>query len=126
MNKEFVTYQIALDMKSIGFGEPCLAYYNKKELFSFTQICNEPLKGHYIKMSNRLCAPLYQQAFRWFREKYDIDVVIGVAYDKGKTFYLRIETSPTSGYQYFDSKFKTYEEAELACLIKLIELVKEK
>ena len=36
--KQFVNYNIALELKSIGFDEPCLAYYNKKELFSSKSI----------------------------------------------------------------------------------------
>ena len=122
MNKEFVPYEQALALKELGFNEPCFGYYNTDPYLG------SPAFNLVKPFDHEWClpAPLYQQCFRWFREKYDIDVVIGVAYDKGKTFYLRIETSPTSGYQYFDSKFKTYEEAELACLIKLIELVKEK
>ena len=82
--KQFVNYNIALELKSIGFDEPCLAYYNKKELFSFTQICNEPLKGHYIKMSNRLCTPTFSQVIDWFEENHNI--YIGkTGYDDGKS-----------------------------------------
>jgi hypothetical protein len=130
MNKEFVTYQIALDMKSIGFGEPCLAYYNKKELFSFTQICNEPLKGHYIKMSNRLCAPLYQQAFRWFRNKHGLFVAPNVISYESSPYLWFFEINsiilPLGTDLGETDDYKTYEEAELACLKKLIEIVKEK
>ena len=122
MEKEFVPYELALRLKALGFDEPCLAYYNKKELFSFTQICNEPLESHYIKMSNRLCTPLYQQAFRWFREKY------------GYWSYIKEATKGTCRFyiEKFDEKFfnsdiiDSYEEAELACLEKLIKIVEQK
>ena len=66
---------------------------------------------------------LWQQAFRWFREKYRQHSYIteGLIYSfviNGKNY----EDYPN----YEDNWFKTYEEAELACLKKLIEIVKEK
>jgi hypothetical protein len=135
MNKEFCTYEQALALKELGFDEPCLAYYNKKELFSFTQICNEPLEGHYIKMSNRLCTPIYQQAFRWFREKYVLLGFIEPAngYEDKSLFAFYIcddeQNIVDDSHSYSkDSSlhFRTYEEAEQACLDKLIEIVKTK
>ena len=66
MDKEFVPYQIALDMKSIGFDEPCFGYY--------LELIN-PIEG-LLKIgldNNYLQAPLYQQAFRWLYQKLDIE-----------------------------------------------------
>jgi hypothetical protein len=125
MNKEFIKYEQALALKELGFDEPCLAYYNKKELFSFTQICNEPLKGHYIKMSNRLCAPLYQQCFRWFREKYKL---LGTPqyFTGGFYCYTINDMKDTKKSNRLFTEFELYEEAELECLKKLIEIVKNK
>jgi hypothetical protein len=60
---------------------------------------------------------LYQQAFRWFREKYGLDNA--VLKDR-----FVIETEDMLPYWFYG--FKTYEEAELTCLIKLIEIVKQK
>jgi hypothetical protein len=120
MEKEFIPYEQALELKELGFDEPCLASWN-----FYTRELNYNGQPSIFSSEDVIQLPTISQAFRWFREKYGIDVVIGAAYDKGKTFYLRIETGPTSGYQYFDSKFKTYEEAELACLIKMIEIKKK-
>ena len=76
-----------------------------------------------------LSAPLYQQAFRWFREKYKLQHHIW----SGKLnhiFYgydiLNIEEQEfvvnNSDIGGGDCDYDTYEEAELACLDKLIEL----
>jgi hypothetical protein len=79
----------------------------------------------YIK---EMCsAPLYQQAFRWFREKYDLHAYVdSMRLTTGETVYsyvIRI----TDGEESDDGKnWRTYEEAELACLKKLIEIVKAK
>ena len=116
MEKEFVSYNQALRLKELGFDEPCFAYYNKKQLFSFTQVCNEPIKGYYIKMSNRLCTPTFSQAFRWFREKgYDVKVqkeYAGLYFG----FYF-------TGVAWIIIGNGSYEEAESACLDKLLEIV---
>ena len=63
MNKEFIPYEQALSMEKLGFVERCFGFYT--------------LEGYYFPNTTPLnsltygCdAPLYQQAFRWFREKY--------------------------------------------------------
>jgi len=81
MKNEFVTYEIALRMKIIGFDEPCLACYvdeeNTNEVsFTFnTYNCEQligdnPLKknSHY---NNSITAPTWQQTFNWIYEKYN-------------------------------------------------------
>jgi hypothetical protein len=74
-------------------------------------------------------APLYQQAFRWFREKKLHNTFPSVIQTRSwATLYRIVEWHPSndstsiieSGY------YNTYEEAELACLNKLIEIVKTK
>ena len=110
-HKEFVPHQPSLDMKELGFDEPCLMYYD----YSWTLVES----GVY-----ECSAPLYQQAFRWFREKYDITQTIardGSLAKEGRWAYTII-----ADLIYFNDGYFTYEEAELACLIKLIELVKNK
>jgi hypothetical protein len=70
-------------------------------------------------------APLYQQAFRWFREKYNLlGYVFQATISKGKVFMFSCNEGNDILYSDTDSDFKTYEEAELACLKKLIEIVK--
>lgn len=122
MNKEFISYEQALELKELGFDEECLGYYleliNPFEGILTIEKCKNNIDG--------CLAPLYQQAFGWFREEHRIYLVIGVAYDRGRTFYIRIETGPSWGYQYFDVEFPTYEEAQLAALKKMIEIVKNK
>ena len=125
MNKEFVTYEQAVALKELGFDEPCLAFYSpKKELHPVFQ---EPSKGPYFNNGNfieTLRAPLYQQAFRWFREKHKL-VFNFISYNivKPGEYHWSItwnDEAKASGI------VKTYEEAEQACLDKLIEICKNK
>ena len=117
MNKEFIPYEEALALKELGFDEPCLSSFDEnKNLFKVWE--NDMVNGRTICL-----APLYQQAFRWFREKHNIDSYhIEPTNNMFGNFYgvLGLRTAT------FNGGFKTYEEAELACLKKLIEILKQK
>jgi thymidylate synthase len=131
MNKEFIPYEQALALKELGFDEPCFGYYDIKDdnlqLFSDNlqdASCNSDLKYDDFK---HCTAPLYHQAFRWFREKYDLEGVIQQAEDF-KWYKWKISQYNEDGKKYVADwyEYKTYEEAELACLKKLIEIAKNK
>ena len=112
MEKEFVPYEQALVLKELGFDEKCLSY----------PISSTDASGR--TWTSVLVTPLYQQAFRWFREKYNLKGFISpVEYLDGTddTYHWCIYNKCNSGNDQL-----TYEEAELACLKKLIEIVKEK
>jgi hypothetical protein len=65
MEKEFVPYELALELKQLGFDGPCLSYY-EGESFSYHLAS---IKGDdYI-----IPAPLYQQVFRWLYQKLGIE-----------------------------------------------------
>jgi hypothetical protein len=120
MNKEFVPYEVALALKQLGFDEPCLAFYNGTFLES-TQYrfydCSM------MDIGQCLLAPTYSQAFRWFRENYNIDISINTVYSK----YNENTSKKYGGVIDNESVFTnvgfhdTYEEAELECVKKLIE-----
>jgi hypothetical protein len=115
MNKEFIPYEQALELEKLGFNEGCFGYYytlNGKD-WKFAE------KSEYYRLDDEiniggkfsLLVPLYQQAFRWFRDEYDLFISID-HYENGYSINdLR--------------RFDTYEEAELACLNKLIEIIKK-
>ena len=128
MNKEFVTYKTALALKELGFDDLCLFYYAD----------NEALRIYHQSdiEEDLVAAPLYQQAFRWFREKHNLWIEIHVE-DNVKLgeqrYYWTIfgEYKSLEGNSWIRSKkdsngvmYNTYEEAQDACLDKLIELVK--
>lgn len=124
MNKEFVPYKEALALKELGFDEPCFGMYYTKD-------------GDIRKIDiNEIGdAPLFQQAFRFFRDKYGLEIVLRpdqlnheskklreyviVSYDKS----WKLEEIAEPSHWIRKGTFKTYEEAELASLKKLIEIV---
>jgi hypothetical protein len=114
IEKEFIPYKQALALKELGFDEPCLGRYWHEE-FKLINIDKQFEVPHYA-----CSAPLYQQAFRWFREKYpELDFAVGKIYNGTNNYHYHINLL----WEYFEG---TYEEAELECLKKLIEIVKTK
>ena len=128
IEKEFIPHQESVELKELGFDEPCFAY---RDGVGYLMIKEIP---HCV-----ISAPTFSQAFRWFREKYRlrntitdfIDDKTGIEWDYeiaiiGTDLDERGNYKPLVDYSIDDEirKFKTYEDAELACLRKLIEMVK--
>lgn len=113
IRNQFCNYEIALKLKELGFDEPCLAYFEDKELMH--GMLNNLGKRRY------LVSPLYQQAFRWFRLKHNLVSWIYCPNESKGYFAIILKDKRFVSY---NEQFDTYEEAELACLNKLIEIVK--
>jgi hypothetical protein len=128
MTKEFVLYKQALALKELGFDEPCIMTYLNGELDKELFLFNHSIRSH--PTQEFISAPLYQQAFRFFRENYELDSEIYMNHEYGVKFYtylvLKLEKSIVSHKSGYAVKQNTYEEAELECLKKLIEIVKNK
>jgi hypothetical protein len=122
MNKEFIPYEQALELKELGFDDYNIAWY---------AIVDEKPKMVFLNYGSHLCAPLYQQAFRWFREKHYLFSVIDVDQTMEPLFCYSL-SKYKGDFQWnnilptYSELYYTYEEAELACLKKLIEIVKNK
>ena len=120
MTKEFIPYEQALALKELGFNESCFGYYVTVEVpnpFLVTTKISDTQGGYFT------FAPTYSQAFRWFREKYQLYSWVKIEYEYGGI----TPTYCITGKRQDDipgGPFKTCEEAELACLEKLIEIVK--
>ena len=121
MEKEFIPYEQALELKELGFDEPCIVSYTNID--KNIEFCYEKKPTKYSKIfvgKNLHCvAPLYQQAFRWFREKHGIFSSVW-CFETEHKFFIEFGF----GIQKFEVADK--ENTELECLKKLIEIVKEK
>lgn len=119
MEKEFIPYELALELKQVGFDEPCWgSYYHAGKKFELGEWLTH---GEYTVL-----APTYSQAFRFFREKgivneihSDFDKMLG--YNRGYIPVVQFIEFYNNG-----DCYETYEEAELACLKKLIEIANDK
>jgi len=123
MEKEFVPFELAVKLKELGFNEKCLAYLEDKRVcYAFDDSSSAGL----LELENskyNTVAPLWQQAFDWFREKYNLFPIVDFyrinGYDKRLYFYT-IDVYEVG--RETDDKFESYQEARTACLKKLIEI----
>jgi len=135
MDKEFIPYQEAIELKELGFDDPCFTHYLNSVLLTNSLVVDKREINSYFDQI-RVAAPLYQQAFRWFRKNYRLhsEITVGV---KGFTFLWRpyYDTNGKNpNNSVFDIEsfkgqfvfFESFEEAELACLKELIKITKNK
>jgi len=135
MKNNFVPYSESLSLKELGFTEKnsgilgCHHVCDTEELRQIYQV------EHFFTLKSesfnsgceKIIAPLYQQAFKFFRDKYNLDSIIerdwalrGLSKQYCYVFD-RGDYSDTS-ISYESINYNTYEEAELECLKKLIEI----
>jgi hypothetical protein len=129
--KDFIPYEQAFALKELGFDEPCFGYYEPNGELDYIEnhiLKDFPYLAKNSEWQDLVAAPTFSQAFRFFREKYDLRIWIESNYGVLKFEYVIATTNPNFIDKQFNdfSGYKTYEEAELACLIKLIEIVKTK
>lgn len=135
LDKEFVPYVQALGLKESGFDEPCFGYYKHTTIpnriipnnliigfIKDNRIYNDVLNGASLVGLGKglIFAPTFSQAFRWFREQHGLRY----KFEPSKQDTVDIFIWYHVGWLYF--KNIKEEEAELACLSKLIEIVKGK
>ena len=129
IEKEFAPYELALRMKELGFDEPCFGSYVFGDKLSI-KYCEDQF------ITDSCClSPTFSQAFRWFRERYGLyyfeDHRCNSKTDMSSiTYWMGIKKLKLAP---FGSEvlvgiielgcYNAYEEAELACLTKLIEIV---
>lgn len=144
MEDLFVPYEIALEMKLLGFDKECITTYTPnhlgnllanpfnidlqefKELQKPFHLYDLPKSAWYKNSElSVIAAPTFAQCFKFFREKYNLHIVISWRDDLSNYDVSLIEMKK-SGYFYYKENLKSYEEAELACVTELINIVKKK
>jgi len=126
MEEQFIPYNEALSLKELNFNMPCFGYFNltwdKPNQLLFPQYAGELENWN---NSVHLCsAPLYQQAFQFFREKYKLLGIVGYIDDNSGKFMAVIDKI-SEDIDYSMNSLDIYKEAQLECLRKLIEICKK-
>ena len=83
MKEQFVTYEIAVKLKELGFKEYCFCCYKKHiscNILTFEYELSESLVSNIFcrnfDFDSLVAAPLWQQVIDWLREKYNLHITI--------------------------------------------------
>ncbi len=125
ISKNFIPYDLALELKALGFNEECFAWYNMSQdnlCFFGNDCCADMYAGEELRPE----APLWQQAFDWFLNRgYFADIkpdLIVTSLWSYKVVDINGKYNPENLHYY---RFTYYRDARLECLKKLIEIAKE-
>ena len=132
MEKEFVPYDLALELKELGFDETC---FGSIDQIGYIHVKGSKSLPRGSMMYNTINCPTFSQAFRWFREEKDLlnhltthlntwgeDGALETSY--GYRIMIDKDGWKCDVWEKL-SRYETYEEAEFECLVKLIEIVKK-
>ena len=126
MIKDYVPYELAKELKELGFNEHCLAWWFKN-ISVPTQTRGFWGNWNAYESGLRTSAPFFFQAFRWFRNVHQL---IAVPHYTGGDFkhYDIIVHDNRTGDEIENVPYScdTYEIAEEECLKFLIEMLKER
>ena len=117
MEKQFVKYEIALQLKELGFAEECLAYYCHDKSLIFDVEKRDSYKY-------KLWTPLWQQVIDWLVEKYNIyiDVKPVVFDDEPIYIYEIVDLKKGRLLNNINESFIDPNEAREQAILKAIEL----
>lgn len=128
LEKDIVSFEQAIELTTLGFDKQTLCGYDiaDRQLY----LCQVDEDGVYMPEKD-ISAPTKSQVFRWFREKYEFFQEVSP---------MKVFASDKTGHRYIwciydidqivvesDTEilgYYSYEEAENACIDKLIELAK--
>ena len=122
MKEQFVTYEIALKLKELGFDEKCFGYYSEQH-DKTKLLCLYQEEDYFDEI--RLEAPLWQQVIDWLREKYNLYISIEANFSKKRWYFVVGNLWEYNSGSFFDD-FKTHYEAKEQAILKAIELCQKK
>lgn len=122
MKDLFIPYTEALALKELGFNESCLSYFKNNQLSETLElVTNSKMQNVNNETDDYTSAPLYQQAFDWFRINHNL---LSWIYSSNNVEYWYTIIGNGRFVKAHDGE-ETYEKAKLECLKQLIKFVKE-
>jgi hypothetical protein len=123
MNTLFVPYRLALELKQLGFNEPCLAVFDDEKNYRLNSEPrnwnnNEALKLFNLANGDTTSAPTFYQAFKWFDENTILRGFVVPSNMKGYFDYIVLESDEPRNQNFLP--YVERNEAELDCLEVLI------
>lgn len=115
--EDFCIYEQSLALRDLGF--------DPEDYFLVIDPSNNPSNDFILLQGDWIPCPLKSQAFRWFREVHGLYHCIPREWCDGEMIGFDAQVESDEGTE-CDNAYDTPEEAENACLDKMIEIVKEK
>jgi len=121
---ELISYNDSLMLREFGFDEACFAWYSKGQLILEHHII---FTGDQYYMRKEDCnAPTFSQAFRFFREKFNLFSCVELHLNFPIRYYFIIDEIGNDDFVYHTEDetifYDKYEDAEIACLKLLIKI----
>lgn len=77
MKDNFVNFKQAVELKQLGFNDPCFTYYKNGELSDNLElVTNSEMHNVNNEVNEYIAAPLFQQVFEWAQKEHDIYIEI--------------------------------------------------
>lgn len=137
MEEFFLNRELSIELKNLGFSEPCFAFYEGEvlnKLMVDKKIQEENNEDNYFVL-----APTTSQVLSFFRKNYGLYTHIvpefyttkinfnwQILWYIPKEFWTKFVVSDGTGLYGDNGEYPTYEEAEIACIKKMIEISKNK
>jgi len=135
MERQFVSKEIVIELKNLGFNEPCFAHYRGNDIEMVASLGHEINTKTVIDDSSEdnywIPVPLWQQVINWLREQHNLNIVIN--HEIYMKWWYDISQVAKSMDDYDDNfiheyneYYNSYEEALKDGILKSIEIIKEK
>lgn len=121
MEKEFVTYELALTLKQINFKERVLTYYEDEVAKLYTNLMGWDFNSSFLTCVSR---PTYSQVFDWFEKEHKMIAIIQPIDSWDNWCYEVLDEDVMSPFYVLiplEEGFKTKTEAQKECILKMIE-----
>lgn len=119
--KNFLPYKQTIELIQLGFNQPCLATIDQTDFVHIKGTRKQP-RGS--MMYDTIDCPLYQEVLEWFRDEKDLFAEIFIDDDKTYGYLISYFVEQGRADKPIKRQFKTYNEAQLACIDVMISTIK--
>lgn len=131
LQNEYLPYKQSLQLRELGFNEPCKRWYDGCEKQRQIEVENNIKNNNTIWFTKDDCtAPTFRQAFKWFNDKYGLFYCLDFTYYDSFNFGFKwVAKNGVFGEEWYDAStglkgWNTPEETELAAIDFFIKKVK--
>lgn len=123
MENEVATFDQSVELCKLGFNETTFCAYESETRQFY--LCHLDEEGFFMPEKD-IKAPLKQQVFKYFRDKFGVISIVEPYFEPSSKYSgYGFGIMKDSIVEYSDEEWDTFEEAENACIDKVISILKE-